>query len=111
MNFINGKWRSFLGAAEGGAATVDSTTQTGSRVATNSGLFFSTKPPRPGVEVSVTTIEVLNATGLVVAYQDRPGHVRVDPVVGNLASRQAGGVNHPCTIAVYSVVVKWEVEN
>ena len=76
-------------------------------VATNSGLSFSTLPPPPGVKASVTTIEALNATGLVRACQDRPGHVRVDPVVGSLADWHTGGSEHPCTIAVKSVVVKW----
>ena len=77
-------------------------------VSTNSGLSFSTIPPRPGQKASVTTIEALNATGIVTAYQDRPGHVRVDPVFGTLADWRAGGSTHPCTIAVKSVVVKWD---
>ena len=76
-------------------------------VAKNSGLSFSTRPPRPGVEASVTTIEALNATGVVKAYEDHPGHVRVDPVAGTLAEWHSGGTEHPCTIAVYSAVVKW----
>ena len=80
-------------------------------VATNSGLSFSTFPPLPGRKASVTTIEALNATGVVRAYQDRPGHVRVDPVVGTLADWRAGGSEHPCTIAVKSVVVKWDGGN
>ena len=79
-----------------------------SDVSTNSGLSFSTIPPRPGQKASVTTIEALNATGIVTAYQDRPGHVRVDPVFGTLADWRAGGSTHPCTIAVKSVVVKWD---
>ena len=52
-------------------------------------------------------IEALNATGIVRAYQDKPGHVRVDPVVGTLADWRAGGSEHICTIAVKSVSVKW----
>ena len=76
-------------------------------VATNSGLSFSMYPPRPGTKAAVTTIEALNATGVVRAYQDKPGHVRVDPVIGTLADWRAGGAEHPCTIAVKSVVVKW----
>ena len=77
-------------------------------VLTNSGLSFSTIPPKPGQKASVTTIEALNATGIVKAYQDHPGHVRVDPVFGTLADWHAGGSSHPCTIAVKSVVVKWD---
>ena len=77
-------------------------------VETNFGLPFSTLPPPPGKKASVTTIEALNATGVVRSYQDRPGHVRVDPVIGTLADWRAGGLEHPCTIAVKSVVIKWD---
>ena len=80
-------------------------------VVTNSGLSFSTIPPPLGCKAAVTTIEALNATGVVRAYQDRIGHVRVDPVVGTLADWRAGGSKHPCTIAVKSVVVKWDGES
>ena len=76
-------------------------------VITNSGLSFSTIPPRPGQRAAVTTIEALNATGVVTAYIDKPGHVRVDPVMGTLADWRDGGSQHPCTIAVKSVVTKW----
>ncbi|MBE6580029.1 MAG: RHS repeat-associated core domain-containing protein [Ruminococcaceae bacterium] len=76
-------------------------------VLTNSGLSFSTVPPPPGTRAVITTIEALNATGIVRAYQDKPGHVRVDPVVGTLADWRAGGSEHICTIAVKSVSVKW----
>lgn len=54
-------------------------------VITNSGLSFSTIPPRPGKKAAMTTIGALNTTGIVRAYQDHPGHVRVDPVLGTLA--------------------------
>ena len=76
--------------------------------AQNSGLSFSTIPPPPGTKAAVTTIEALNATGVVRAYQDKPFHVRVDPVIGTLEDWRAGGAEHPCTIAVKSVVVKWD---
>ena len=79
-------------------------------VTTNSGLSFSTIPPRPGKKAAVTTLEALNATGLVTAHIDNPwsGHVRVDPVIGTLADWRAGGSTHPCTIAVQAVCVKWD---
>ena len=80
-------------------------------VANNSGLSFLTTPPLPGEKAAVTTIEALNATGVVRAYQDKPGHVRVDPVIGTLTDWRAGGSEHPCTIAVKSVVVKWDGGN
>ena len=77
-------------------------------VITNSGLSFLTAPPPAGMKATVTTIEVLNATGVVRAYEDHPGHVRVDPVYGTLADWRAGGSTHMCTIAVKTVVIKWD---
>ena len=80
-------------------------------VITNTGLSFSTNPPRPGQQAAVTTIGALNSTGLVHAFQDRPGHVRVDPKFGTLSDWRDGGSSHPNTIAVKSVVVKWDGGN
>ena len=77
-------------------------------VNTNSGLSFSLNPPLPGISAAVSTIGALNATGLVTAINDRPGHVRVDPKFGTLAEWRAVGPNHPCTIAVRSVCIKWD---
>ena len=51
-------------------------------VETNTGLSFSTVP-RPGA--AMTTIEELNATGVVYAYQDSLTHITVKPIGGIIA--------------------------
>lgn len=73
------------------------------------GLSFSTKPPVRG-KAAVTTIGALNATGMVLAFQDGATHVSVlpNPSVGTIDDWIAGGVDHPCTNAVKSVCVKWD---
>ena len=76
------------------------------------GLSFSTVAPPPGTPAAVTTIEALNATGIVVAIQDKPNHVSVMPAsyIGTLQEWIDTGASHPCTLAVKSVVVKWDGE-
>lgn len=46
----------------------------------DTGLSFSTIPPRMGGKAAVTTINTLNKTGIVYAYQDKLTHVSVVPV-------------------------------
>lgn len=74
------------------------------------GLSFSMIPPLPGTPASVTTIEALNATGKLVAFNDRPNHVSVIPAphMGTLKNWIDTGSSHPCTAAVKSAVVKWD---
>lgn len=73
-----------------------------------SGLSFSTIP-RPGA--AMTTIEALNATGVVYAVQDGATHVSVRPVGATVDTWIEAGSNSIWTQAVGSVVVKWDGEN
>mgnify|MGYP003200203507 CR=1 FL=1 len=69
------------------------------------GLSFSTVP-MPGA--AVTTIEALNATGVVYAVQDGPTHVSVRPVGATMEDWINAGSGSIWTQAVKSVVVKWD---
>ena len=73
-----------------------------------SGLSFSTVP-MPGA--AVTTIEELNATGVVYAVQDGPTHVSVRPVGATMEDWINAGSSSVWTQAVKSVVVKWDGGN
>ena len=73
-----------------------------------SGLSFSTVP-MPGA--AVTTIEALNATGVVYAVQDGPTHVSVRPVGATMEDWINAGSSSVWTQAVKSVVVKWDGGN
>ncbi len=70
-----------------------------------SGLSFSTKP-MPGA--AMTTIEQLNATGIVYAVQDGPTHVSVRPVGATMEDWINAGSGSIWTQAVKSVVIKWD---
>lgn len=72
---------------------------------TGSGLSFSTIP-KPGA--AMTTIEALNATGIVYAIKDGASHVSVYPIGATLADWHYAGSSSIWTIAVRSVVVKWD---
>ena len=69
------------------------------------GLSFSTLP-KPGA--AVTTIEALNATGIVYAIQDSTTHVSVRPIGGTMDDWIKAGSDSIWTQAVKSVVIKWE---
>lgn len=75
---------------------------------TGKGLSFSTIP-KPGA--AMTTIEALNATGVVRAVQDGAGHVSVHPIGGTLEDWHNAGSSSVWTTAVKSVVVKWDGVN
>lgn len=62
--------------------------------------------PAPGC--SMTTIEALNATGLVYAIKDGPGHVSVYPVGGTMSDWVRAGSSSIWTQAVKSVTIKWD---
>lgn len=55
-------------------------------------------------------MEKLNATGMLIAFNDRPNHVSVIPAphMGTLQDWIDTGSSHPCTLAVKSVVTKWD---
>lgn len=72
------------------------------------GLSFSTIPPPPGVPAAVTTLEALNATGVVVAIQDSPTHVSVRPVGASVQTWIDAGPSSVWTLAVKTVVIKWD---
>ena len=73
-----------------------------------SGLSFSTIP-KPGA--AVTTIEELNATGVVYAVRDNALHVSVRPIGGTMDDWINAGSSSVWTQAVKSVVVKWDGVN
>jgi RHS repeat-associated protein len=75
---------------------------------TGKGLSFSTIP-KPGA--AMTTIEALNATGVVYAVRDGTNHVSVYPVGGTLLDWYNAGSLSVWTVAVKSVVVKWDGGN
>ena len=69
------------------------------------GLSFSTVPA-PGC--SMTTIQALNATGVVYAVPDGATHVSVYPIGGTMADWVNAGSGSIWTQAVKSVVIKWD---
>ena len=69
------------------------------------GLSFSTVPA-PGA--AKTTIEELNATGVVVAVRDGPKHVSVKPVGASVEDWINAGPTSIWTQTVKAVVVKWD---
>jgi len=74
-------------------------------VETNTGLSFSTVP-RPGA--AMTSIEELNATGVVYAYQDSLTHITVKPIGGIIAEWRNQGTSSVWTKTIKSLVVKWD---
>ena len=68
-------------------------------------MSFSTVPA-PGC--AVTTIEALNATGIVYAVQDGVTHVSVYPVGGTMADWVSAGPSSIWTQAVKLVTIKWD---
>ena len=69
------------------------------------GLSFSTVP-MPGA--AMTTIEDLNATGLVYAVRDGVTHVSVRPIGGTMDDWINAGSSSIWTRAIKSVVTKWD---
>ena len=57
---------------------------------------------------AMTTIEALNATGVVYAVQDGPTHVSVRPVGAPMEAWINAGSGSIWTQAVKSVVIKWD---
>ena len=74
------------------------------------GLSFSTVKPQSGKYV-VTTMEIVNATGILTAVQDAPGHVSVLPVnvsqmPGWIDSRPNAATNpHELTTLLKSITI------
>lgn len=72
------------------------------------GLSFSTVPMP---DAAMTTMEALNATGLVYAVRDGVTHVSVIPIGGTMENRINAGSSSVWTQAVKSVVIKWDGAN
>ena len=73
---------------------------------TKRGLSFSLVPGPD--KNAVTTIEALNATGVVYAVLDGGNHVSVFPIGGTLEDWYKAGTSSIWTTAVKSVVIKWK---
>ena len=69
------------------------------------GLSFSTIP-QP--DSAVTTINTINATGILYAVQDRPFHVSIKPVGASMSDWIEAGSNSIWTQTLKSVVIKWD---
>ena len=59
----------------------------------------------------MTTIEALNATGVVYAIRDKLNHVSVRPVGVSMNVWIKAGTNSIWTQAVKDVVIKWNGSN
>ena len=57
---------------------------------------------------AMTTIEELNATGVVYAYQDSLTHVTVKPIGGTIAEWRNQGTSSVRIKTIKSLVVKWD---
>ena len=74
----------------------------------STGLSFSTLPPPIGTPAAVTTIEKLNSTGQVFAFQDSPTHVTVKPCNATVQEWIDEGSKSKWTAAVKESVQKWD---
>ena len=73
------------------------------------GLSFSTKPPRPGVSAVVTTIEQVNATGILTAVPPNKGtHVTVIPTNGTVNQWMSQGQSSIWSQTLSLIVVEWD---
>lgn len=71
------------------------------------GLSFSTKPPRPGVSAVVTTIEGVNATGVLLAMPTGGSHVTVIPTNGSVSQWMAQGQSSIWSQTLSAIVIEW----
>ena len=67
----------------------------------NSGLSFST---RPASGAAMTTIEEVNATGILIAVRDGRSHVSIYPINGTLAEWRDAGANSIWTQVLVNMV-------
>ena len=74
------------------------------------GLSFSTKPPRPGVSAVVTTIEQVNATGILTAIPNGGTHVTVIPTNGTVNQWMYQGQSSIWSQTLSLIVVEWDGE-
>ena len=74
----------------------------------HSGLSFSTIPPAPGKDAMVTTVELVNSTGILEAVKDGPTHYSIKPVDKPVIAWVILGSQSFWTIAITRVCVKWD---
>ena len=72
------------------------------------GLSFSTKPPRPGVSAVVTTIEQVNATGILTAIPTGGTHVTVIPTNGTVNQWMSQGQSSIWSQTLSLIVLEWD---
>ena len=72
------------------------------------GLSFSTKPPRPGVPAVLTTIEQVNATGILTAFPTGGTHVTVIPTNGTVNQWMSQGQSSIWSQTLSLIVVEWD---
>ena len=72
------------------------------------GLSFSTKPPKPGISAVVTTIEQVNATGVLWAIPTGGTHVTIIPVNGNVEEWMRQGQSSIWSQTLSGIVVEWK---
>ena len=75
------------------------------------GLSFSTTPPRPGVPAVVTTIEEVNATGILVAMPTGGSHVTVMPTNGTVLQWMEQGQSSMWSQTLSNIVIEWDGVN
>ena len=75
------------------------------------GLSFSTTPPRPGVSSVVTTIEEVNATGILVAMPTGGSHVTVMPTNGTVLQWMEQGQSSTWSQTLSNIVIEWDEVN
>ena len=76
-------------------------------VSSGTGLSFSTIPKMGSIQ-GETTLEALNATGVVVAIKDGKNHVSVKPIGGSLLEWQQAGESSIWTQAIWNTIIVCE---
>jgi RHS repeat-associated protein len=87
-----------------GAEGIDKLVPTEEDVDENSGLSFSTKPGRGA---AMTTINTVNATGVLRAVQDGKTHVSVYPIGGTVSGWRKAGTSSVWTQTLKRICVLW----
>ena len=72
------------------------------------GLSFSTRPPRPGVDAVVTTVNTVNATGVLRANVGAHGHVTIVPVGATVEQWMNEGQGSLWSQTLSAIVVEWD---
>ena len=70
------------------------------------GLSFSLKPPRPGIPSVMTTVDQVNATGILIVTLDGGTHVTIKPSNGTVRQWMDQGQDSIWTQALSTVVIE-----